>query len=410
MKFKINEMTKIFTALLLGFVVTSPLNNSYEIAAMMNGTLAASVSASGVPAWTASLTPIYIKALKDIFLLLTALLVVAGCLASPKSARIFLTRPFVALNIFSVIILLSAFYSLSFMPPEIVLMGVRGYWSIVFVYAGALYCNFKISKVYPFIVAVFSLHFLLQIIQFVTDAGFAVYFQHRSAGLFIIPSTAGAFAVLVHYFAIKFNSRTLKIGSILSLLLSNSTAGLLIMIVYYIYAYRNKFKPKILYYPTYFIVVVAGVYALIANLGTVTGRGEGASLSAFTRLALFSLALSNWKSLLFGQGLGVATAQAVVSGYSNAVIADNTYLGIIYNAGVVPALFMLSFVVFSFRYFENKLLYFLLLGYSMTTIVFEINPVVQVALILLGASIGRKYAASPGVIKGRSPSSIPAAV
>jgi hypothetical protein len=408
-KSKITGLAKLFTALLLCFVVTSPLNNSYEIAAMMNGTLAAQASASGVPAWTVSLTPIYIKALKDIFVLLTALLVVAGCIKSPKRARIFMTGPFVTLNIFTAIVILSALYSLTTMPAEIVVMGVRGYWSIIFIYAGALYCNLKENKVYPFVIGVFFLHLLLQIIQFVTDVGFNVYFQHRSAGLFIIPSTAGAFAILVYSFAIKLKSTGLKTLAIASLLLSNSTTGLLILVVYYIYVYRNRFKPKILYYPAYFIVTVVGGYALIANLGEVTGRGEGASLSALTRIGLFYTAMSNWKNLLFGLGMGVATSQALVSGYSRAVIADNTYLGIIYNAGVLPALLMLSFVVGTYRYFENKMFYFLLLGYSMTTVIFEINPVVQIVLILLGAHIGRKYAADSVAIKGRVSNPIPVA-
>src|ERR1039458_2218841 len=123
-------LMKIFTALFIGFVVTSPLNNSYEIAAMMNGTLAASALALGVPAWTAPLTPVYIKALKDVFFLFSAMLVVAGCVKSPKRARIFLTTPFIPLNLFAIIVILSAFYSLTFMPTEIVLMGIRGYWSL----------------------------------------------------------------------------------------------------------------------------------------------------------------------------------------------------------------------------------------------------------------------------------------
>lgn len=408
MKDKLSQLTRVFTILLICFVVTSPLNNSYEIAAMMKGTLAASASTLGVPAWTASLTPVYIKALKDIFILLSALLLAVGCIKSPKSGRIFLTGPFIPVNLFLIVFTLSALYSLTFLPAEIVLIGVRAYWSIILVYVGAFYCRFKEDDIYPFVVGVFSLQILLQAIQFVTDVGFNVYFDHRSPGLFIIPSTAGAFALLVHYFSIKFNSSALRIGSAISLWLSNSTTGLLILIVYYIYAYRNRVKPKILFYPIYLVAVVAAGYLLISNLGEVTGRGEGASFSALTRLSLIYVAFSHWQSLVFGQGTGIATAQAFISGYSNAVIADNTYLGILYNAGVVPVLLMLVFVVGSFRYFENKLLYLVLLGYSMTTVIFEINPVVQITLILLGAHIGRKYAGTPAALRTRRSNPIPA--
>jgi hypothetical protein len=406
---KIDLLSYIFTTLVLCFVVTSPLNNSYEVAAMMTGTLAATASASGVPAWTVSLTPIYIKALKDAFVVLTALLMLAGCIKSPKKARIFLTRPFMLLNIFTVIVLLTALYSLSFMPLEIVVMGIRGYWSVIFVYAGALYCTLDEKKVFHFVLAIFSLHFMLQAVQFVTDVGSSVYFQHRSPGAFMIPSTAGAFAILVYFFAIKFKSFVLKMLAIVSLLLSNSTTGLLILVVYYIYSYRNRFKPKILYYPVYLIATVVGGYAFISNIGEVTGRGEGASFSALTRFGLFYTAMSNWKNLLFGLGMGVATSQALISGYSHAVIADNTYLGVIYNAGVVPSILILAFVAGSYRYFENKLLYFLLLGYSMTTVIFEINPVVQLTLIFLGVHIGRKYTVSSSSIRAGIPHPVRAA-
>jgi hypothetical protein len=396
-------LMKIFTALFIGFVVTSPLNNSYEIAAMMNGTLAASALALGVPAWTAPLTPVYIKALKDVFFLFSAMLVVAGCVKSPKRARIFLTTPFIPLNLFAIIVILSAFYSLTFMPTEIVLMGIRGYWSLGLIYAGAFFYTFDERKLYPFIAAVFCFHFVLQIIQFATDMGFAVFFQHyRSPGLFIIASTAGAFALLVHYFAIRFHSIPLKIASILSLWMSNSTSGLFILIAYYIYAYRKTFRPKILFYPIYCITVLIAGYIMIANLGAVTGRGGGAAYSGLTRLALIYGAFSHLTSLIFGQGMGIATSQAYQSGYSNAVIADNTYLGILYNAGIVPALAMMVFVIGSFRYVANRLLYMLFLGYSMTTVIFELNPIIQIVLILLGMHIGRQYATHPAALKSRT--------
>jgi len=235
---------------------------------------------------------------------------------------------------------------------------------------------------------------VLQVIQFVNDSGYPVYFEHRSPGLFIIPSTAGAFAVLSHYFGIRFKSTLLKSASLASLLLSNSTTGLLCLVVYYAYAYRNRFKPKFIYYPIFLIALIVLSYALAINLGTLTGRGGGSSYSLLVRLGLIYAVFSNWTSLLLGQGMGVATSQAFLSGYSKAVIADNTYLGIVYNAGITPAIVMLIFVVGSYRYFSNKLLYFIFLTYSMTTVIFELNPVVQILLIFLGMDIGRKYSAA----------------
>jgi hypothetical protein len=397
---KMDAAIKAFTTLLLCFVLSCTLNNSYEIAGMMNGTLAQSARAVDMPAWAITLTPIYLKVFKDIFLLLTVLLLVFSCFKFPRRARIFFTKPFFLLNFFVVLLFLIALYSLTLVPTELVVMGIRGYWTIILIYAGAYFYDFNEHKIYRSIVIVFSLQFLLQLIQFAANSGYSVYFEHRSPGLFIIPSTAGAFALLVHYFSIKFESNILRITTIISLLLSNSTTGLLILIAYYVYTLRNKIKPKIVFYPIYFSSIVLIGYVMMGNLGEITGRGGGASSSALARLGVLYVALSSWNNLLFGLGLGSATSQAVLTGYSNAVIADNTYIGILYNAGVLPAVLMFGFVISSFRYFENKLLYFIFFGYSMTTVIFEINPVVQIILILLGANIGRKYAASRKAIKG----------
>ena len=391
MSTKINQYTRVFTVLLICFIVTSPLNNSYEVAGMMNGTLDASSSTLGISAWTASLTPVYIKALKDVFVFLTFLLMAVACIRSPRKARVFLAGPLALLNVFLLLLAFSTLYSLTFMPASIVLLGIRGYWSIIFIYAGALFYTLKESEIYPFVVAIFALDFVLQIIQFITDAGYRVYFNHRSPGFFMIPATAGAFALLVHYFGIRFNNTALKLGSAASLWLSNSTTGWLILVIYYIYTCRNKFKPKILFYPIYFAAIAAVGGLAVANLGAITGRGGGASYSALTRLGLIYVAFSRWQSLAFGQGMGIATSQALIAGYSNAVIADNTYLGIMYNAGILPALFLLVIAVMSFRYFDNKLLYFMLIGYSMSTVILEMNPVAQIALILLGISLGKRY-------------------
>jgi hypothetical protein len=177
----------------------------------------------------------------------------------------------------------------------------------------------------------------------------------------------------------------------------------LCVVAYYVYTYRKRFKPKILYYPLFLGAVSAFGYALIVNLGTITGRSGGSSYSLLVRLNLVYLALSNWSNLVFGKGMGIATSQAFLYGYSGAVIADNTYLGILYNAGSIPAILMLIFIVGSFRYAENKLLYLLFLCYSMTTVIFEINPVVQIVLVLLGMQIGRRYGRRPAVRRIRPP-------
>ena len=397
------QVERVFGAFCIFFIATSPLNNSYEIAAMMSGTLVASESLSGASAWTATLTPVYIKALKDVFLFATVLLACYACLRWPKKTRIFLAPPFLVLNVFLVLLLLTALYSFTFMPASIVLAGIRGYWSILFVYAGALFFAVGEERIYSILLIVFAIDFSFQIIQFLTDVGYSVYFEHRSPGLFIIPATAGGFALLIHYVGIRMRSNAVKLVSIGSLLLSNSTTGLLCLIAYYVFSFRNKFKPKIVYYPIFASGVLLTAAIVFENIGSITGRGGGATLSLLTRVGLIYAALTNWSSLIVGQGMGVATSQALLLDYSGARIADNTFIGLLYNAGIVPAMLMLLFIVFSYRLFSNKLLYFQLLGYSMTTVVFEINPVIQILLIFLGIQIGSRYALNQGprVVRSR---------
>lgn len=363
---------------------------------MMNHTLVGKAD-SAISPWSVALTPTYVKALKDIFALLTVSLCAYSIAVVPSRARLFLTRPFVVLNVFVALIFLAACYSLTFMPVTIVLAGLRGYWSILFVYAGALCCDLPEQKIYPYLISVFWFDVLIQVIQFVTDVGFPVYFEHRSPGLFIIPSTAGGFALIIHYFGLRFRNTILKIASLVSLLLCNSTTGLLCLICYYAYRFRNRFRPKALYYPIFFCGLIGFGYWLFLNIGVITGRGGGASFSLMVRLGVMYSALSNWVSLMLGQGMGIASSQALLLGYADAKIADNTYIGLLYNAGILPALVMFCFVVFSYRLFSSKLLYLVLLFYSMTTVIFEINPVIQIVLILLGMQIGRRYAESASV-------------
>jgi len=380
MQHNINQTTAVFTTAILFFILSIPFNNIYEVVAMMTGNLSS---------WTDVLTPLFFKILKDIFLLVCILLMAVKIIKSPKQGLVLFSKPLLLLNIFTLILIITSLYSFSFMPANIVLMGIRGYWVLMLVYAGVLFCNLNERKIYLYIVAVFILHFTLQLLQFITDAGFRVYFEHRSPGIFIIPATAGAFSLLVYYFALKHNNNILKLIAFASLILSNSTVGLLSFVTYYIYSYRNKFKPKFIYYPLFTAVVIIVVYNLITNLDIITGRGRGVSTSSLARFNIIYLTLLDWKALLTGKGMGVASSQALLSGYDNAIIADNTYIGTMFNIGIIPAILIFCFIVWSFRYFENKLLFFTLIGYSMTTVVFELNPVIQIMLILLGVHIGR---------------------
>lgn len=394
-----------FSILLMGYLLTIPLNNCFEIAAMMQGTLLAQ---DDISAWALNLTPAYLRIFKDIFFLASLVLLGSAWLESSTVRKLFKRSPFPLLHMIAVLLLGISLYSFTFMPTTVVLMGIRGFWTLGFVYVGAAFHQAPKRRIYLTLLGVFALHFLMQVIEAITDVGYAVYFEHRSPGIFIIPATAGIFALVIYGIGIEIRSTLIKVAALASLLLSSSSTGRLVLIVYYMYAYRNKVKPKILFYPIYgAIVALAGIF-IVLNLAQITGR-TGASDSALTRLGLIVLALSNWSSLLLGNGMGIATSQAVIAEVPNAIIADNTYLGMTYNAGFLPAILLLIFAIISFRYFKNKLFFFTLFAYSMTTVIFEISPVIQILLIFLGFDIGNRYAGSIREPKATPTSPLPEA-
>ncbi|WP_156993654.1 hypothetical protein [Terriglobus sp. TAA 43] len=375
-----------FERLFLGFLLLSPLNNSFEVGAMMVGLL---LPVDGVAPWAVALTPAYLKVFKDVFLVGALLLLAHAWLRDSKLRRMFSRGPFVLLNIFVVLILFQSAVSIFWLPLEVVLMGVRGYWVLGLVYAGAAFHHFSRRLINKAFVALFVLQIVLQVWQYALDLGYAVYAEHRSPGMFIVPATAGFFALVIYAVAIDMDSTLLKVGALASLLLSNSSSARLVFIVYYMFAYRNKMKPRFIAYPIYASIVALIGLAVALNLGAITGRGEGATESASSRIGIIADVSSNVGTLIFGKGMGIATSQAFISGQDGAIIADNTYVGLIYNAGIVPAIIMLAFILTTYRYFRNKMLFFTLIAYSATTVIFEINPVVQILLIFLGADIGK---------------------
>lgn len=383
----------------LGFLLCVPLNNSFEVAAMMAGLL---IQVGDVAPWAIALTPTYLKVFKDVFLLVTLLLLAGACLRHGAIRRMFSRGPFLLLNSFVALILIEAAVSLFWLPFDVVLMGIRGYWVIALIYAGAAFRNIPRKPVNFFLVGLLLLQIVLQTWQFIFDLGFAVYTEHRSPGMFIVPATAGFFSVVMYSVAMDMDSRVLKVIAFASLLLSSSSSARLVFIVYYMYVYRNKMKPKFIAYPIYASIVALIGVAITLNLGVITGRGHAATSSASTRLDVIQDASSNVGTLVFGKGMGIATSQAFISGQDGAIIADNTYIGIMYNAGIVPALIMLAFVLTTYRYFRNKMLFFTMIAYSVTTVIFEINPVIQVLLIFLGTDIGQAMSVPREVVPAQA--------
>lgn len=377
----VERYTRLFMYLFVGFVLLVPLNNSFELVAMMQRQLQRSSEV---------LTPLYIKAIKDLFLVLSVCLALLAGIQRPSCTRIWLKRPFLLANVFLVLVVAESIHSISYLPADVILMGVRGYWTILFLYVGALFHEIDEFKLYKALRFIFVLHLGMQAIQMVTDVGYSVYAEHRSPGLFVNPSTAAAFALVLYHFGRRYRSRWVWIAALLSLAASNSSAGILTFLLYYLIEMPKRFRHKLFMYPIYTLLVLVFGAFVIANLGAVTGRGNGFYLSLFSRIDIVRTALSDWNLYLFGGGMGIATSQALVSGFADAIIPDNTFVETLYNMGIFSSLVLLAFILSPLRRFEDKLLPFVFVAFAMTNVIFEMNPIVQIVLILMGSRIGKE--------------------
>jgi hypothetical protein len=399
----VERYTRLFMYLLVGFIALVPLNNCFEIAAMMQRQLHSNAEV---------LTPLYVKTIKDLFLVLSMALALLAAIQRPSCVRIWLRRPFLLANLFLILVVIESIHSIAYLPADVILMGIRGYWTILFLYIGALFHEIDEFRLYKALRFVFFLHIAMQSLQLVTDVGFSVYGEHRSPGLFVNPSTAAAFALVLHHFGRQYGSRFISVASILSVVVSNSSAGLLVFLLYYLIRMPKRFRHKLFMYPIYTLLVLIVGCFIVVYIGTITGRHEGFYNSLFSRIDIIQTALSNWNLYLFGGGMGIATSQALTSGFADAIIPDNTFVETLYNMGIFSSLVLVTFVFLSLRQFEDKLLPFVFICFSMTNVVFEMNPVIQIILILMGSRIGKRLqlasSVSQSVLSGREePGSVP---
>lgn len=378
------KLSNFFSGLLCFFIFLMPLNNYSEVVAMMKGEL-------GWGAWSVPITPVYIKVIKDLFIIICFFVILIKITLNRRLLECFIHhRLFFILNSFVILLFFISVFSFFFVPFDFVLIGFRAYWTILLVYAGACFFYIDerlISKVFLY---VFFVHVILQIAQFLLGSGYAVFHENRSPGIFIVPSTAGAFALLAYYFSVRSKQVAFQILAILSIVLSASTMAMLILFAYVAFKILMLFRHRYELYIFVFAFVFFIFYLIFDNLGTVSGRGDGAYISLFTRLGYIKSVFEDFSNLAFGRGMGIATSQAVMAGMDGAIVADNTYSGAMLNLGWIATVFLFLFMLSSFFIFESPILFFIFLGFSMVTNFFEMSPVVHIMMILLGAHAMKK--------------------
>jgi hypothetical protein len=366
----------------------TPLFNIGEVIGLIQGTIVSQV---------AVVSPIYLKALKDVLLILIALV---ASMAIIRSGRANALLP-VALAL--LLYLAAAAVQATAVDPRLALAGLRWALPIVlsFLLVGFVDTPFveRIARVLAYLLI---LHFGTQVVElFVMSRWFGTSvlgLAARVPGIFFIPNSAGFFAVIALYFAIFHLRRSLLRTSVLglapvSIVLTQSGTGVVALVSMLALLWLGP-RRSLLAIP---IAPVAAVI-LFLYLPTLTGRGDQyVAISGLTRVQIFQdiLAGAGWFPSAFGYATNTAVNMASslsLAGAASfdALIADSTYTSIIGNLGLLGfAAFVLCatfWVVILLHTRRIELYVFTLLCslYAATTILFESFPM-SLLVSVLGA-------------------------
>jgi len=334
-----NKKYFVYTVL-IGLFIT-PFLNLFEVYALMTNNL----STLGK-----TLTPLWIKILKDIILVAFSLL---GFLYQLKH-KVVINNFYVALfALFLTVILISLFLSIH-NPVLVTLSGLR--WALPLLipfFIFPLVDDKLINSIKNPILFLFFLNFSVQIFQKFLKYGFYRHnifgFSDRAPGLFLIPSTSAAFAVLTLLFCLFFIDLSkpqkvfLETISFLSTLFSGSFFGILSLIAMIAIDFRNKFFYKfILIFSISFLSLIYFIY--------VSDRSyESMAFSINTRFIIFIRNLQDAGFFSNKFGFGTNTAYLISSGSPT----DSNFSCVLVNLGIV------GFVIFIGMIFFNLLLAFL---------------------------------------------------
>lgn len=237
------------------------------------------------------------------------------------------------------------------------------------------------------------LQLLLQIYEYINRAGVPVFGELRSPGVFIVPATAGLFANLtVCLFVLQKKKKLLPL-SLLSIFLSNSTAGLLSVFLSLQYGLINTFskKSKALKFILIISIIPFALFFVFLNISALSNRGEGITSTLLSRFYILTNYFSTVSitDFLFGGRFGQVTAYAVLDNSSTSFIADNTFLGLCVSMGVFSSIFFILFLIRFYMLDKYKILSFSMILFGLTANIFDLSPVSQLLFLLVGIVWGQ---------------------
>jgi len=320
--------------IVIGILIV-PFVSAFEVYALMRNNL----STLGK-----TLTPLWIKILKDIILVAISLL---GFLYQFKH-KVAINNFYVALfALFLTVILISLLLSIH-NPVLVTLSGLR--WALPLLipfFIFPLVDDKLIHSIKNPIIFLFFLNFSLQIFQKFLKYGFYGHnifgFSDRSPGLFLIPSSSAAFMILSLLFYLFFFDLSkpqkvfLKIISFLSVLFSGSFFGILTLTAMIAIDFRSKFFYK-------FLLIFSITFLSIIYFIYISDRSYDSMIySISTRFNIFINNLQNAGFFSNKFGFGTNTAYLVSIGTPT----DSNFSCILVNLGIVGLLIFMYGIFFT---------------------------------------------------------------
>ncbi len=359
-----------------------PLNNMYEVKAMIDGTLPYN-------GWSIQLTPIYIKVYKDILTFLFAFVTIFMILKYDYVRRILKKKKLSSIYLLIIIILLTTVGVFLIGEPIDAIVGLRGFSSLVYFFLGISVSRVvNIRAISRCLLFMLIIQLAIQFYEFFSNSGIPVFGELRSPGFFIVPATSGLFAILTAYYFILSNNKKFISISFVSVILSNSTAGIMAMLLALGYYFIHKLSKnnRIVKYYFIFASFPLAIFFLITNISAISNRDVGASSSFLSRIIILKEYLSNMTifDLFLGGKFGQATAFAVLDNSSSRFIADNSFLVILVSMGIIA---LICYIVFFIKFLyldKDKIMSITLFFYGMTANIFDLSPVSQLLFFTLG--------------------------
>lgn len=382
--------TLISCVIVLG-IITTPLLSYGEILGFINGTLSSK---------SVSVTPIFIKAIKDIVSVGILIIGILGILYNGSVNK----RSLIYFLIFLGVVIPSIVWSLN-NNIFIVISGIR--WLVPLFLLG-IFINYNIDDSIPgyrkSLVFVFIIHILAQIYEFFFAShyygSFLNSFSLRNPGVFLIPSTSAMFSVIFYVTFINVN-RNIKFYLFsfvwLSLFLSVSGSGILTMLVINIFEVFRKYLSSFL--ATMGTILSGTIFIpFFITYSSLLGRGDNyVETSGGERINIFLQLLNDniFISDKFGMGSNTGVIIANNLGINaNAMIVDSTFSSVLLNLSFLSLLLYVCFVfiLFCFAIFGQNNKYiamvFSLILFSFTSIWFEAYPYNTMLLLLISGMVG----------------------